>query len=115
MVQIKNRITGLYDTKGECKGWTDNPRRRGAWGSIAQAKSHVTMKLSQTFGISKSDVEQYADSDFIILNDDNTITAESVLSHVVYRLEEAKRKMQWDAGSSRYSEICDLLAKYMIE
>jgi hypothetical protein len=115
MVQIKNRVTGLYDRKGR-KGseqWTSKPAKRGVWGTIGQAKSHVAQFLN-FYDEDLTNIRWLMDADFIILDDeyskiDVKPVSEYILSKLHQLIEEYKDRQYY---SRRVDIAYRLLKEY---
>jgi len=89
MIQIKNRITGLYDIRGShgVNSWTNKMHKRGCWGCLSHAKCHVTQEIGG-YSLYIDNIKYYLDSDFVIVNDDYSISIEPVATHVIFKLKE---------------------------
>lgn len=94
MIQIRNKITGLYDIKGHngCKSWTNKQHKRGTWGSLAHAKTHICQCI-RGYGLYIDEIENYLNSEFVIVEGDIydgslNVKTEDVSGYIIEKLKE---------------------------
>jgi hypothetical protein len=110
MVQIKNRITGLYDRKGRHGSiwWTNKMHQRGAWGSISNAKSHITQYLSE-YSLCEDSLRNYLNSDFEIMDDNYNVQIQPIAEWLIPKLKDFIIRHEYSEWHKENVEICKKL------
>lgn len=120
MIQIRNKTTGLYDIRGHhgkaC--WTDKQHKRGTWGCIAHAKTHICQCI-RGWGIYIDEVENYLDSEFVIVEGDIyagnlNVKTEDVSGYIIEKLKEyLEYYNKYPNDYKEYREYCkETIEKY---